>query len=105
VKAERKGFICLIFTKEFISKASLLKNLPLPLFAKEGYISSLWQREVRRDFIINVFILMTVLVRMFMKQTVAFTKEFISKATHPHPCPLPSRERGLKNRPSLEGRG
>jgi len=34
-----------------------------------------------------------------------FTKEFISKATHPHPCPLPSRERGLKNRPSLEGRG
>jgi len=33
------------------------------------------------------------------------TKEFIRKATHPHPCPLPSRERGLKNRPSLEGRG
>jgi len=42
-------------------------------------------------------------------------KEFISKARHPHPCPLPSphsggfagekRERGLKNRPSLEGRG
>jgi hypothetical protein len=32
------------------------------------------------------------------------TKEFIRKATHPHPCPLPSRERGLKNRPSLEGR-
>jgi len=32
-------------------------------------------------------------------------KEFIRKATHPHPCPLPSRERGLKNRPSLEGRG
>ncbi len=25
------------------------------------------------------------------------TKEFISKATHPHPCPLPSRERGLTN--------
>jgi hypothetical protein len=24
-------------TKEFISKASLLKNLPLPLFAKEGF--------------------------------------------------------------------
>jgi len=34
-----------------------------------------------------------------------FTKEFIRKATHPHPCPLPSRERGLKNRPSLDGRG
>jgi hypothetical protein len=33
------------------------------------------------------------------------TKEFIRKATHPHPCPLPSKERGLKNRPSLEGRG
>ena len=24
---------------------------------------------------------------------------------HPYPCPLPSRERELKNRPSLEGRG
>jgi len=44
-----------------------------------------------------------------------FTKEFIRKATHPHPCPLPSphsggfagekRERELKNCPSLEGRG
>jgi hypothetical protein len=43
-------------------KASLLKNLPFPLFAKEGYIPSLWQREVRRDFIISVFILMTGLV-------------------------------------------
>jgi len=32
-------------------------------------------------------------------------KEFIRKATHPHPCPLSSRERVLKNRPSLEGRG
>jgi hypothetical protein len=50
-------------TKEFTSKASLLKNLPLPLFSKEGYFTSLWQREVRRDFIINVFILMTLLVR------------------------------------------
>jgi hypothetical protein len=27
----------------------------------------------------------------------AVTKEFIRKAAHPHPCPLPSRERGLKN--------
>ena len=34
-----------------------------------------------------------------------FTKEFIRKAIHPHPYPLPSRERGLKNCPSLEGRG
>jgi hypothetical protein len=25
-------------------------NLHLPLFAKEGDIASLWQREVRRDF-------------------------------------------------------
>jgi hypothetical protein len=41
----------IIVHNEFISKASLLKNLPLPLFAKEGCISSLWQREVRRDFI------------------------------------------------------
>jgi hypothetical protein len=37
-----------------ILKASKLnsyksENLPLPLFAKEGYKSSLWQREVRRD--------------------------------------------------------
>jgi len=29
----------------------LLKNLPFPLFAKEGFIPSLWKREVRRDFI------------------------------------------------------
>jgi hypothetical protein len=26
------------------------KNLPSPLFAKEGLYSSLWKREVRRDF-------------------------------------------------------
>ena len=31
-------------------------------FAKEGYIASLWQREVRRDFIDNVPILMVSLV-------------------------------------------
>jgi hypothetical protein len=49
-------------TKEFINKAFLLKNLPSPLFAKEGYISSLWQREVRRDSIINVFIFITLLI-------------------------------------------
>jgi hypothetical protein len=35
----------------------------------------------------------------------SFAKKFIRKATHPHPCPLPSRERGFKNCPSLEGRG
>jgi hypothetical protein len=49
-------------TKEFINKALLLKNLPSPLFTKEGYISSLWQKEVRRDFIINVFIFITLLI-------------------------------------------
>jgi hypothetical protein len=27
-----------------------MKKSPLPLFAKEGYYSSLWKREVRRDF-------------------------------------------------------
>jgi hypothetical protein len=46
--------------KEFISKALLLKNLPLPLFAKEGFIPSLWSAsggEARRDFVIDVFYL------------------------------------------------
>jgi len=28
-----------------------IENLLFPLFAKEGYYSSLWQMEVRRDFI------------------------------------------------------
>jgi len=45
-----------------------LKNLPLPLFAKEGFIPSLWQREVRRDFVIDVFILMTLLVTIIHKK-------------------------------------
>jgi len=54
-----------IITNECISKASLFKNLPTPLFAKEGYIPSLWQREDRRDFTINVFMLMTLLVNNF----------------------------------------
>jgi len=27
------------------------ENLPSPLFAKEGDLTSLWEREVRRDFI------------------------------------------------------
>ena len=38
------------------------ENLPLPLFAKEGYKSSLWQREVRRDLINNVVIIMRLLI-------------------------------------------
>jgi hypothetical protein len=28
-------------------------NLPSPLFSKEGHETSLWQREDRRDFIIE----------------------------------------------------
>ncbi len=63
-KSQNDNFLISYYsvTKEIISKASLLKNLPLPLFDKEGYISYLWQREGRRDFIINVFILMALLV-------------------------------------------
>jgi hypothetical protein len=53
-------------TEELISKTPSLKNLPSPLFAKEGDDPSLWQREVRRDFIINVFILMTLLLNKFL---------------------------------------
>jgi len=48
-----------------ISKLNLHRseNLPLPLFTKEGYKSSLWQREVRRDFINNnVVIIMKPLI-------------------------------------------
>ena len=41
--------VSLVITREFISKAPLLRNLPFPLFSKEGLIPSLWQREVRRD--------------------------------------------------------
>jgi len=43
--------------------------------------------------------------KLRMPKINVFTKEFIRKARHPHPYPLPSRERGLKHRPSLEGRG
>src|SRR4030043_1413348 len=32
-----------------------------------------------------------------------FTKEFISKTTPPHPCPLPPGERGLIISPPLRG--
>ncbi len=38
------------------------KISPLPLFAKEGYKTSLWQREVRRDFINTVIPIMSLLV-------------------------------------------
>ena len=44
------------FRKDELLRVSKLnghgwQNLPLPLFAKEGYFPSLWKREVRRDFI------------------------------------------------------
>jgi hypothetical protein len=49
-----------IFTNKVISKdAYIVKS---PLFAKEGDITSLWQREVRWDFLNNVVILMALLV-------------------------------------------
>ena len=57
----KEGYCSSLWQRE----ASLLKNLPSPLFSKEGYSSSLWQREDRRDFIINVFIFMNVLVLSF----------------------------------------
>jgi hypothetical protein len=50
------------YTKKCKSKATLLENLPLPLFTKEGNSPSLWKREIRRDFTINVFILIILLV-------------------------------------------
>ena len=37
--------------RDGVLKTWIIKNLPFPLFAKEGHIASLWQREVRRDFI------------------------------------------------------
>jgi hypothetical protein len=42
---------------------------------------------------------------MFINPENTITKEFIRKTRHPHPCPLPSRERGLNKCHSLEGRG
>jgi len=50
----------------------LSENLPFPLFAfasanppecgKEGYYSSLWKREVRRDFTFHVAIITRLLI-------------------------------------------
>jgi hypothetical protein len=40
------------------------ENLPLPLFAKEGDKSSLRQREVRRDFINNLVIIILLIIKM-----------------------------------------
>jgi len=52
----------IVNTKEIISKATFTRESPHPLFAKEGYIASLWQREVRRDFIDKVALRMNSLV-------------------------------------------
>ena len=54
-----------MLTKKCLSTASLLRNLPFPLFAKESreLIGSLWQREARRDFMINVFMVVSVLAK------------------------------------------
>ena len=56
-----------VTTVNFLLRVSKLnfnksENLPFPLFAKEGYKSSIWQREVRRDFINNVVIIMRLLI-------------------------------------------
>ena len=54
-----------VFIKGLKIEFTKSENLPLPLFAKEGYKSSLWQREVRRDFINNVVNIMRPLIRVF----------------------------------------
>jgi len=36
-------------------------------------------------------------------QDTIYIKEFMRKASHPHPCPLPSRERGPRIPPPLRG--
>jgi len=41
-----------------IGNMTSIINLPSPLFAKEGQDTSLWQREDRRDFIIEGLLLM-----------------------------------------------
>jgi len=48
---------------------------------------------------------MDYLLSRLIPKAFGIDNEFISKAAHPHPYPLTSRERGLKNRPSLERRG
>jgi hypothetical protein len=37
ISSNQTSYLSRSFTKEFISKASLLKNLPWPPFAKEGF--------------------------------------------------------------------
>ncbi len=75
------------FAKKFISKAAyIIKSfIPLPVasrtdFTKEGHYTplhpsqegnpSLWQREVRRDFLNNIFILMHLLIKGSSRKSV-----------------------------------
>jgi len=55
-------------TNKFIGKLTHFKNLPSPLFAKEGHDTSLWQREAGRDFPFNVFMLLNSLVSPGIRQ-------------------------------------
>jgi hypothetical protein len=50
----------------------LLKNLPWPLFSKEGNYSPLWKREVRRDFYFMPLLLIGVLVIQHTRTAVSF---------------------------------
>jgi hypothetical protein len=52
----------MIITKECISEEESLLKISLIPLCQRGEFPSLLQREVRRDFIINVFIFMPLLV-------------------------------------------
>jgi hypothetical protein len=73
------------------------KNLPFPLFAKEGYIASLWQREVRRDFLNNVVIFMASLVAMNILWLARGMIGFIS-----YPDGQPSNRRDISSNSSAD---
>jgi hypothetical protein len=50
-------FLCgfgFILVSQFLLFIRIIGKSPLTLFTKEGFTSSLWQREGRRDFIKNV---------------------------------------------------
>jgi hypothetical protein len=60
--AKLQGIVRLIIqVLRVIERGNLLH---LTLFAKEGDIASLWQMEVRRDFLNNVTFLMVLLVSL-----------------------------------------
>jgi hypothetical protein len=73
------------------------KNLSFPLFAKEGYIASLWQREVRRDFLNNVVIFMASLVAMNILWLARGMIGFIS-----YPDGQPSNRRDISSNSSAD---